>query len=139
MNDLAAGGCLCGGFNYQFPRAAVISAMHCHCKDCQKTTGSGKATIILVPKSSLTYQGELKTFTVQGTEGAHVTRGFCPTCGSQLISFVEEMPTLYLVKAGTLDDSRWLTVAASCWSSSAEPWSPADDNLPVFDKNPVMA
>jgi hypothetical protein len=101
-------------------------------------TGSGKATIVMVPTESLTTVGELKTFTVTGTEGAHVTRGFCPTCGSQTISYVEEMPTTRFVKAGTMDDSSWLTIDSSFWSCSAEPWSPVDPGHPAFDKNPSM-
>lgn len=138
MSDSARGGCLCGSFSYEFPRAAVVSAFHCHCKDCQKSTGSGKATIIMLPAELVKTNGALKTFSVTGTEGAHVVRGFCPTCGSQLMSHVEEMPQLRLIKAGTLDDSSWLTVNTSCWVESAEPWSPADGQGEKFDQNPVL-
>ena len=138
MGDLAKGGCLCGDYSYQFSKADVASAFHCHCKDCRRSTGSGKATIVLVPTAALRTEGELKTYTVQGTEGASVTRGFCPNCGSQLISNVEEMPAMRMVKAGTLDDSSWVKVAVSCWSDSAEPWSPVDATSPVAERNPTI-
>ena len=82
--------------------------------------------------------GELKSFTVTGSEGAHVTRAFCPTCGSQVSSRVEEMPGLQMIKAGTLDESSWLTVGSSCWGSSAESWSPVDNSGPVFERNPDL-
>jgi hypothetical protein len=55
--DQQSGGCLCGKVNYQFNKSAALSAHHCHCKDCQKSTGSGKATILLVPDSSLNVEG----------------------------------------------------------------------------------
>ena len=138
MSELATGGCLCGDFSYAFPREAAISTIHCHCQDCRKSTGSGKATIIMVPKAAVTSSGELKTFTVQGTEGAHVVRGFCPKCGSQLMSFVEEMPEVTLVKAGSLNDATWVKADVSCWTHSAQSWSPADANLPAFEKNPIL-
>lgn len=99
-------------------------------------TGSGKATIVFVPTEVLETKGELKTYTVLGTDGAHVTRGFCPNCGCQTLSYVEEMPTMRFIKAGTLDDSSWVTIASSYWSCSAEPWSPVDPNLPSSEKNP---
>ena len=83
-------------------------------------------------------QGELKTYTVTGTDGAHVTRGFCPTCGCQTMSYVEEMPAIRFVKAGTLEDSSWVTIDSSYWSCSAQPWSPVDASLPAFEKNPTM-
>lgn len=100
-------------------------------------TGSGKATIVMVPTPLLKYEGELKTYTVEGTDGSHVSRGFCPNCGSQLISYVEEMPDIRFVKAGSLTDSEWVTVNSSFWSSSAVPWSPVDPSYPSFGKNPV--
>ena len=116
MTKFATGACLCGNSSYQLDREQVISAHHCHCKDCQKMTGSGKATIVMVPTEALETQGELKTYTVTGTDGAHVTRGFCPTCGCQTMSYVEEMPASRFVKAGTLEDSSWVTIDSSFWS-----------------------
>lgn len=101
-------------------------------------TGSGKATIVMVPTEALESTGDLKSYTVTGTDGAHVTRGFCPDCGCQLISYVEEMPTTRFVKAGTLDDSSWVSIDSSFWSCSAEPWSPVDPTCQAFEKNPAM-
>jgi hypothetical protein len=136
MTNPATGGCLCGAFKYQFDRDQIVSAHHCHCKDCQKITGSGKATIIMVPTEALQAEGELKSYTVTGTDGGHVTRDFCPTCGSPVISYLEEMPALRFVKAGSLDDSSWVTVDSSFWSSTAEPWSPVDESCPSVERNP---
>ncbi|MEP5766088.1 MAG: GFA family protein [Halieaceae bacterium] len=136
MSKQTRGACLCGDFRYEFDREQVISAHHCHCKDCQAMTGSGKATIVMVPTDTLQTEGELKTYTVTGTDGSHVTRGFCPNCGSQLISYVEEMPVIRFVKAGTLEDSSWVTIDSSFWSCTAEPWSPVDAGCPAFEKNP---
>jgi len=130
------GGCMCGAIRYEFPRDAVISAHHCHCKDCQRSTGSGKATILFVPADALTVKGEPKTYTVVGSEGSHVTRGFCGNCGSPVLSYVAEQPSLKFIKAGSLDDSRWVEITSSYWRASAEAWSPVDDLLPAFSGNP---
>lgn len=138
MSNVVTGRCLCGQYGYEFYRDQVLSAHHCHCTDCQKMTGSGKATIVMVPTDSVQTEGEIKTYTVTGTDGSHVTRGFCPNCGSGIISFLEEMPDIRFIKAGTLEDSSWVTIDSSFWGSSAEPWSPVDSSCPVFDKNPVM-
>lgn len=138
MEVMEKGGCLCGQYHYGFPRESVISTFHCHCKDCQKSTGSGKATILMVPTAALTEQGELKTYTVKGSEGSSVSRGFCENCGSQLVSHVAEMPAVRLVKAGTLEDSSWVEADLSCWGSTAEAWSPADGFRPIAEKNPEL-
>ena len=99
-------------------------------------TGSGKATIVMAPTEALVTEGELKVFTVVGTDGAHVTRGFCPNCGSQLISYLEEMPMMRFVKAGSLDDSSWVKIDSTFWAGSAEDWSPVDDSCQSFAGNP---
>lgn len=136
MSNLAKGGCLCGHVSYEFDRDAILSVGHCHCTDCQKATGSGKATIIFLPTDSLHMSGDCKTYTVVGTDGAHVTRGFCPNCGSPIISYTEEDAGTRFIKAGSLDDPSWVVAASSYWSTSAHSWSPVDPELPSFTHNP---
>ena len=133
------GGCLCGKVSYLFDRDQVISAHHCHCVDCKKSTGSGKATILLIPDSSLKVKGNLKFFTVTGSAGSNGSRGFCEECGSPLISFVEENPDIKFIKAGSIDDSSWVTANSNFWSSTASPWSPADEKIHNFTHNPDFA
>ena len=134
--DKKTGSCLCGEVSYSFNESSVISAHHCHCKDCQKSTGSGKATIVMIPENALQMKGEIKIYTVTGTDGSHVTRGFCESCGSPLISYIEEMQGIRLIKAGSLDDSSWLKIDSNFWSSTAREWSPIDEPLHSFIKNP---
>ena len=132
------GSCLCGQLTYSLTRENVISAHHCHCRDCQRVTGSGRATILIVPTDDFDYRGEASRFRVIGADGGHVWREFCPTCGSQVFSHMEETPHLRFVKAGSLDDSSWVAPVSSFWTSTAEPWSPADPGLPGTERNPVL-
>jgi len=136
MTNKVEGGCLCGLVRYNFDKDDVISSHHCHCKDCQKSTGSGKATIVFIPSSSVVIKGEIKFFSVTGKDGGHVNRGFCPQCGSPLISFVEEMKEIKFIKAGSLDDSSWIKVKSSFWNTTAESWSPVDEEIDSFTHNP---
>jgi hypothetical protein len=87
-NSLRTGSCLCKKVTYSFPADAAVSAHHCHCEDCRKSTGSGKATIVLVLDQALKISGEIKYFSVVGSGGNKVSRGFCEACGSPLISSV---------------------------------------------------
>ena len=136
MNNKETGNCQCGAISYSFNKEKVISAHHCHCKDCQKSTGSGKATIMLIPKDELKISGELKFYTVTGSAGSHVTRGFCENCGSPLVSFVEENADIRFIKLGSLNDSSWVNVESNFWSSTANSWSPADEEIFSFTHNP---
>ena len=136
-NTTETGGCLCGNIWYEFKRKDVVSAGHCHCKDCQRITGSGKATIVFIRTNDLKINNEdYKVFSVIGDDGTNVNRGFCPNCGSPIISFVTEQPQLRFIKAGSLDNSDWLKIESSFWSVSACKWDPINDSFPSYPKNP---
>ena len=134
--QIETGGCLCGNIKYKFNREDVVSAGHCHCKDCQKITGSGKATIVFIPTKSLEINNNYKVYSVIGHDGTNVHRGFCPNCGSPVISYVTEQPDLRFIKAGSLDNSSWINIESSFWGISANKWDPVNDNIPCFEQNP---
>jgi hypothetical protein len=135
---MVSGSCLCGQLHYELDETRAGPAVHCHCRDCQRVTGSGKATVVLVPEEAIDLQGSYKLYDSRGTDGSHVHRGFCPECGGQMLTFVDEIPGAVFVKAGTLDESAWLTVDANCWTGSASPWAPVSDDLPGFHANPDL-
>ena len=139
IDEIQKGGCLCGNVSYEFNKPSSMTTHHCHCKDCQKSTGSGKATIMLIPKDELKISGELKFYTVTGSAGSHVTRGFCENCGSPLVSFVEENADIRFIKLGSLNDSSWVNVESNFWSSTANSWSPADEEIFSFTHNPEFS
>ena len=57
-----SGRCQCGNVNYYFDKEKVISAHRWHCKDRQRTTGCGKATILYIASKNTKVDGELKFF-----------------------------------------------------------------------------
>ncbi len=56
-----AGGCLCGTVRYSANGDPAFVGI-CHCTDCQKFTGSAFHVVVGVPKSALSIQGELATY-----------------------------------------------------------------------------
>ena len=135
-DESESGGCLCGAVKFGFEKPNLISAHHCHCIDCQKSTGSGKATILMLPSKAIKMEGELKFHTTTTASGRNMNRGFCRECGSPVLSFIKEMPEVKFVKAGSLDDSSWLKIDSSFFSSSAHSWSPIDEDILSFTHNP---
>jgi len=132
-----AGGCLCGAIRFEIDRESVLAASHCHCTDCQRSTGSAFATFCMVPEAGFRIlAGEPRYYGVKGTSGGDVERGFCADCGSPLFSRVAMAPGIYFVKAGALADASWVQPSASYWGSSAQPWAPPNPNLTVHDGNP---
>ena len=137
-NIMQSGRCQCGLISYTFKTEKLISAHNCHCSDCQRSTGSGKATILYVAKKNITMNGILKFYEVKGTSGSHVRRGFCETCGSGVLSYVKEMPHIQFIKAGTLNDSSWLNIDSNFFTDSAHQWNTPDDSIKSFKRNPSM-
>ena len=130
------GRCLCGRVHYVFDETNMGGALHCHCRDCQLVTGSGKATVVMFPVDAVTIEGEYKIYASRGIAGSHVNRGFCPNCGSQMFTFVDELPGQVFIKAGGMEDTSWLSVDTTCWTSTARDWLPADTRTACFEINP---
>ena len=139
MENEQQGRCQCGKISYSFEHSKLISAHHCHCKDCQRATGSGKATIMIVPKKYLKLEGELKYFEVKGSSGSHIRRGFCEHCGSGILSYAKEVPHILYIKAGTLDDSSWLKIDSNFFTDSSHDWNKPSEAPKSFKRNPTMS
>ena len=130
-----SGGCRCGNVRYQGERAPMFAA-HCHCRDCQYSSGGAYATVFAVPADSLSMQGELTAYTVQAESGNDVTREFCPTCGSPVLSKLAANPGITILKGATLDDPATLAPQMHIWTGSGQPWAETSGQLPSFEKNP---
>ena len=115
------GGCLCGAVRYVLKSDPLMTAV-CHCTHCQRQSGGVFSTNVGVPEAAYVQTGETKVFTDKGDSGLAVWRHFCPECGSPIISKVEAMPGLVLVKAGTLDDMSGLTPSVEVYTDHAAEW-----------------
>jgi len=62
------GGCLCGNVRFRADAEPVFVGL-CHCRDCQKFSGSAFAMAVGLPKSSVTVTGDLKGYTGRGDPG----------------------------------------------------------------------
>jgi hypothetical protein len=127
MNLPITGGCLCRAVRYEI--TAPVSALRaCHCLNCQKHTGSGGSVNAVVPKDHFRItQGTPKKYEDSATQsGRTLSRHFCGTCGSPLFSQRNPDIGIRIVRAGTLDDSSGMKIAANIWTSTARPWDHID-------------
>jgi len=135
---MQSGSCQCKNITYSFDKEKVISVHNCHCSDCQRSTGSGRATLIYIAKKNLAVEGNVKFFETKGSLGLHIRRGFCENCGSGILSYAKELPMLIFLKVGTLDDSSWVKVDSNFFSESAHNWNKVDEEIKSFRGNPDM-
>lgn len=134
MPDLS-GSCLCGAVTYTCSADPVFTAV-CHCADCQKQTGTAFSVVVGVPEAAFAVQGQLSEHTTVGGDSEQDThRHFCGSCGSPVVTRADAMPGVAIIKAGTLDDTSWLTPQVEVWHSSAQPWVAAEHERPVFERS----
>ena len=133
-NTHQSGGCYCGAVRYEL-RAAPLVKGQCHCAACQKMSGGAPHYFMLVPEHGFAWtKGAPVCFSHPDVPGA-VTRFFCGTCGTQLITRRPDM-TAVVVKVGTLDDpSRFTPRVAICFGD-ALPFHTVPDGIAVFDDLP---
>ena len=136
MEAKFTGGCLCGTVRYECS-AEPIAMGNCHCRDCQRATGSAYAAGLLVPQSAVKITGDVKYYEVTGDSGTVVGRGFCSKCGSRLFSKPPN-PEFMGIMAGSLDDPSYFQPTVDMYTDSAQPWDYMNPGLPKYAKMPPM-
>ena len=130
------GGCNCGAIRYKIDAKPVVVAQ-CHCKNCQRQSGSAFSVNLMVPAAAVTSTGELTTYTDTDTaSGNPVYRRFCGTCGSPIFSDLSQGGGMTIVKAGTLDEPGEFAPAVAVWTATAWPWVKLPDGVKGFERNP---
>jgi hypothetical protein len=130
------GGCLCGQARYSANADPVFVGV-CHCKDCQKQTGTAFSVLVGIPKSAMSIQGQVKTFHDTGDSGQPIERNFCPECGSPIFKEGALMPGVAFISTGTLDDTSWLDPKMHVYCDSAQHWTPIPEGSQKFGKLPA--
>lgn len=127
-----AGGCLCGQVRYTVSAEPLLTAV-CHCRHCQRQSGSAFSVVCAYPSDVYAQTGVTRIFHDTGDSGQVVERHFCPDCGSLIVSIAAVMPGVTIVKAGTLDGFAGLVPAAEVYCDNSLSWLPA---LPVAARFP---
>ncbi len=130
------GGCLCGAVRYEAEGEPAFSAI-CHCRDCQRASGSIGSPVLAMPAAGFSVTGPVKRYTCQGMTGGDTHRNFCPECGSTLFGGTPEtgegVTNLYV---GSLDDPSGFAPSVTIFTRDRHAWSPAFDVAHEFETMP---
>jgi hypothetical protein len=127
------GGCACKAIRYALTaRPLIVHA--CHCRDCQRLTGSAFVINIWIEKQFVDVSGAVpKSFQLAGGSGKPHDVFFCGTCGTYLWSRYHGAPGEGLfVRAGTLDDPDAVSPDVHIFTRSKVPWLPLPAGVPAF-------
>ncbi len=112
----------------------LLGAAYCHCKRCQRRTGTAFSySALTVPGSFEITEGEALVGVHRPADGWH--KSFCSACGSQLFTRSNENPALISVRMGALDEDPGVAPGLHQFVAYKAPWYEIpDDGLPRFDE-----
>lgn len=135
MDKSIARRCLCGAVSCEANAERVIGG-HCHCVDCQKSSGTGQSSHKGVPAAAVSINGETSVYAAPTDAGNTVSRHFCPTCGSPIYSSNSSMEDLLFLRASSLDDLEAFQPGVAVYTKSRPSWDHVGQGLPEFDGMP---
>ena len=101
---ILSGGCACGAIRYTCTANPLFS-LNCHCRDCQRESGSAFVPVLAVPKAAFGItQGSVRYFKLTADSGHATARAFCGDCGSPLFGLPGSAPEIVTIRAGSLDE-----------------------------------
>lgn len=133
MSDSHRGTCLCGAVSVTADGAPKW-VVNCHCRDCQKATGSAFATYAGFEAGRVTITDDRGDSAVERETSPGVHRAFCGTCGTPISYRSDKWPGEIHLFTMLLDDAEVLPPMAHVQMAEAMPWLRLDDGLPQYQR-----
>jgi hypothetical protein len=116
------GGCSCGDVRYEVATFPLM-VYTCSCANCQTASGSAFALNMPVQTNGFRItKGDLKDWRHLSPTGVPVVSWFCGECGARIYGERSTRPDSINLRAGTLDDTKWLIPVAHIFRRSAQGW-----------------
>jgi hypothetical protein len=132
MNPSLEGGCACGKMRYRLASRPIY--VHCcHCRDCQRQTGSAFVINALIETGRVEkLDGETKAVAVPTDSGRPHEIHRCQLCETAVWSHYGGFQALSFVRVGTLDEPGALPPDVHIYTRSKLPWVTLPAGVPAF-------
>lgn len=133
MSGNLEGGCSCGAVRYALTSAPMF--VHCcHCRDCQRQTGSAFVLNAIIETDRIqVFEGMPEAVGVPTDSGRPHDIYRCPACEIAVWSDYGRRPTIRFVRVGTLDEPSALAPDVHIFTRSKLPWVILPANVPQFE------
>ena len=118
-----SGGCLCGSIRYKIINEPIL-AYTCHCRFCQKDTGTAHRSALAVLNEQVQLSGkEIKVYTYKSDDhGRELYKNFCPDCGTTIALKTQRFPERQVIMIGTLDNPSQIDLTTHMFAEEAFHW-----------------
>lgn len=134
----ASGHCVCGAVQFTL-KAAPVRMVQCHCKDCQRASGTGHMSLAFFREADFELHGETRSFASTADSGNINTRHFCAQCGGRVYGQNSARPGIVGVAVGAVDDNDWFEAQAVVYAAQRPRWDVTPTEVPNFDRMPPPA
>ncbi len=132
MSERFEGGCFCKKVRYALTTAPFY--VHCcHCRDCQKHTGSAFVLNAMIETDRLEFTGDLEVSRLTGGDGGPHDIYRCAACRTAVWSDYGDKSWRRLVRVGTLDDPSAFPPDVHIFTRSKLPWVQLPEGVPSFE------
>ncbi len=125
--------CQCGALSATLP-GPCDQIVACHCRACQRRSGSPFGVVAYYPADQLELLGEPSSYTRIADSGGSFTTWFCPTCGTTLWCTIDLKPGMIGIPVGAIEDKRSFAPVRSVWEQSMHPWVAMPTDIPHYPK-----
>ena len=108
----------------------------CHCKHCQRASGTGHMSLAFFSKDDVDIKGDYTEYASEADSGNHNIRAFCPTCGARVFSRNSANEQVIGITAGCADKNNWFKPQFIVYNKDKPDWDAMDDTVPAFDAMP---
>lgn len=129
----ARGGCTCGALRYELT-ASPLFVHCCHCRWCQRESGSAFAINLLIEAGNVRLlSGTPNRVAVPTNSGKGQTFSRCPECQIAVWSnYAGAGDAVQFVRAGSLDDADCVTPDIHIYTASKQPWVLLPPGVPAM-------
>jgi len=132
MSDTFDGHCTCGAVRYRMTSRPLF--VHCcHCRWCQRETGSAFAINALIEAERVQLlQGEVEVVNTPSNSGKGQKISRCPQCRIALWSnYAGAGDAVRFIRVGTLDEPDRLPPDIHIFTSTKQPWFVLPPGVPA--------
>ena len=113
--------CSCGQLRLTATGAPVRVSV-CHCRACQRRTGSAFGVQARFDKDQVAVAGRSETYRRTADSGNQISFHFCPDCGSTVYYRLDPMPDVIAVPVGAFADQGFPAPGVSVYEARQYDW-----------------
>jgi hypothetical protein len=104
----------------------------CHCRACQRRTGTAFHFGASYQKTQVRLEGAHKIYERAADSGFRIRFYFCPDCGTNLYWEGDRNPAVCGVAVGAFDPASFAPPSYSIWEESMHPWLGLSPDIPHY-------